>query len=185
MVLDSTDGSFEGTTTNNVNNQAANCWFNGSGEFSGSWMNMQGGAAATGTSTNPVFRDRVNLKNDIILHAAAVFGFLQVYNAHDLTGFVLKASAAVEMRASGTPGVLWGSGLVEVEQAAALINRTGGTWAANVITGQLYLTSAGATTGTSYTPGTGAWLSAIALTSANIDAHGGLQEPISGARFTQ
>jgi hypothetical protein len=41
-----------------------------------------------------------------------------------------------------------------------------------------------ATTGSSYTPGTGLWASAMSITPSNIDATSGLQDPITGARFT-
>jgi hypothetical protein len=79
--------------------------------------------------------------------------------------------------------VIWGPGAVNVEDSAILEKVVGNTWVATLLnTGGLNLRGTG--TGTAYTPGApGVWTSGITLTAANLDAHNGLQNPISGTKY--
>lgn len=78
-------------------------------------------------------------------------------------------------------GPAFGSFSVTVYPGSELWNDTGSTWATKFLTtGALRLGTA--TTGTSYDAGV--WTSGTTITAANLDTYGGLQDPTSGARFT-
>ena len=80
-------------------------------------------------------------------------------------------------------GTFWGAYSVTVEPGGIYWNNTGSTFAAKALLTSGTLALGTQNTGTSYTPGTGLWVSGISLTSANIDANSGLQDPLTGARF--
>jgi len=86
---------------------------------------------------------------------------------------------------NGTPGAcLYGGAALTVGANAAVLQRSGGTWANRLqLTGTLSLMdSAGpVTTGSSYAAG--AFTDGVAINTTNLDAHGGLQNPVTGARF--
>jgi hypothetical protein len=73
---------------------------------------------------------------------------------------------------------LWGPGYCELIDASSL-QLVGSTWVASLFLSPL--TIEGASTGTSYAAGV--WTDGIALTPANLDAHGTLQNPRTGCRF--
>jgi hypothetical protein len=81
---------------------------------------------------------------------------------------------------AGAGPLLWGQCTTLVEGSGCCILTTG-TWVAAVP--HVTLSLDGIATGSSYTPGTGAWASGIALSAANLDAYAGLQNPITGSRF--
>ena len=80
-------------------------------------------------------------------------------------------------------GTFWGAYSVTVEPGGIYWNNTGSTFEAKALLTSGTLALGTQNTGTSYTPGTGLWVSGISLTSANIDANSGLQDPLTGARF--
>jgi hypothetical protein len=173
-----------------INNQpiVANNWMSAGVDVRG-YARVYGGAAATVHSADNDFHDFVLLEDDLILHSTTIIsgGSVSAYNIHFPTSaaLIVEPNASVVMRAGVANGSIWGPITVAVYQNAALVNRTGGTWANNMLVTTLQLTSSGTTTGSAYNdPTAGLWTNGISLTSANIDTWGGLQDPISGARFT-
>jgi hypothetical protein len=140
-----------------VNSGVANCWFQDGGEFGRGYFVFYGGALGT-TAGGVAFNNQVVVKNDTIVLGpeALIFNqWMQVYNMHITGGntAVEEPSASVVLRSSGTNGVLWGNATFKAYQFSSVVNRTGGTWANNVILNALQLTSNSLTTG--YTPPVG------------------------------
>jgi hypothetical protein len=164
---------------------AAACWFSSSLEMRGNSI-LLGGAVATVHAATTVFHEYNAVKNDSILHATTgVFGVVQAFNLHAPPTLIIEPSANLVMRAGTANGVIWGAATVAVYQGGCLLNRTGGTWANNMLVTTLQLDSTAKTTGSAYNdPTAGLWTNGVSLTSANIDTWGGLQDPISGARYT-
>jgi hypothetical protein len=76
--------------------------------------------------------------------------------------------------------IVWGFGSFNIYAESAYVNLSGSSFvASHLCTGSLSL--GGALTGTAYSTGT--WTDGIAITPANLDAHGGLQNPKTGARY--
>jgi hypothetical protein len=73
---------------------------------------------------------------------------------------------------------LWGSGIVDARRGGIVANVSGNPYAATVYA-TMQLDEQ--TTGTSYNAGT--FTDGVALTAANVDANGGLQNPKTGARY--
>jgi len=82
---------------------------------------------------------------------------------------------------------LWGPAGLLVTGDSSVVNRSGGSWATRLLlTGSITMAdpSGALTTGTSYTPGApGVWTDGVSLTVTNLDTHGGLQNPRTGARI--
>lgn len=75
---------------------------------------------------------------------------------------------------------LWGTASISVGASSAYCNSSGTTFAASLLTtGALKLGTS--TTGTKYAAGV--WTDGIAISAANLDTNGGLQNPRTGARF--
>lgn len=73
----------------------------------------------------------------------------------------------------------WGAGTLNTT-GNGYVKLFGGTWATNLIVATLEIN--GATTGTAYS-GNGIFYGPIALTSANLDGYGGLQNPATGSMY--
>jgi len=123
---------------------------------------------------------------DAIIEAASGISGEFVMGAMDLLSSI-AGHGGVYMRLDplNTYGaILWGgAGSLNMQSGGTFYNTSGTTWALSVYVPTLQLN--GVATGTSYTPGTGLWTSAIALNVTNLDTYKGLQDPISGARFTK
>src|SRR5579883_1222548 len=132
------------------------------------------------------------LRGDVTLDAdAAIEGICQI-NAPAVTlgdveieGTLQAQSVGVYLAPSSQPeAVLWGAGQIDVAGGGGVRKTSAASWAASLALGAI--TIDGQTTGTSYTPsgvGPGIWTDGIALTPANLDAYGGLQNPRTGSRY--
>jgi hypothetical protein len=78
-----------------------------------------------------------------------------------------------------TDGGLYGPGSCDVSYGAVTVDVAQGTFAANVNLAALTLN--GAAAGTKYVAGV--FTDGVPVTSANVDASGGLQNPRTGARY--
>lgn len=119
------------------------------------------------------------LTNDVIVHGTVNqdAGGVSIGNVYSDGTFAIFSAATVS-------GTFWGSYACTVNPGAFFYNATGSTFVLKALLTSGALKLGTATTGTSYTPGTGLWASAINITPANLDANAGLQDPITGARFT-
>ena len=160
----------------------ASCRLIGGGRFSGNlefW-----GCAVRYPTADAVFEDRCVFQHDTILVGGMIFvGPVSAYSVHFPTGSPTIEGGNFFMRTDGTNGAIWGAATLFLYAGAHVVNRTGGTWANNFLIASK-LTSASLTTASAYVPGTGLWTGAIAISAANIDANGGLVEPVSGAGYS-
>jgi hypothetical protein len=139
---------------------------------------IYGGGYATGAQLSGAGGETIT--NNALIHGSVVVSSLA------LVGNVF-ADGTWSVFPGGTvdaTAIFFGSYNVTVDPGATYWNNTGSTFALKALltTGTLKLGTA--TTGSSYNPGTGIWTSAVSITPANIDTNSGLQDPISGARFT-
>ena len=124
----------------------------------------------------------------MIIHSFSTIygGPINIYNAHLVAPMYIEPGAAIQARA-GTRGAgfLWGSGSVQVDEGGLMLNRTGSTWAANVLLASLVLTNAAVSTGCApYDGGTGFPPFGVTLTAAHIDQYQSLADCLgSGAKF--
>ena len=155
-------------------------WLNGGGNL-GSFTNLLGGALNSAENNSSAFSGGL-ADFSAILHAPTEVGrggyFAQVH----ATGLVNVDEGSLlklePYRAGGSQ--LWGSGTLNLLGVnSAVENATGGAWATVLTMGALQIN--GSATGTRYA--VGVFTDGIAVTSANLDATGGLQNPRTGARF--
>ena len=139
------------------------------------------GGSCRGASTwvigNSVGNSASNWNNNACLHGTVtVAGNLSVGPSfHDGSIIVAEQSSVRQL------ATLFGSFALTVTSGATWLNQTGSTYALTLLTsGALKL--GGATTGTSYAGGV--WTDGVTITTAHLDANNGLQNPRSGARFT-
>ena len=107
-----------------------------------------------------------------------------------LVGFVnvavkLQANPTATMRINATlytptPPIVWGVGTIDVQPEGVLWNSTGHTWATTVFTTTLTINALNVAT--KYVAGV--FTDGVAVNVANLDAFGGLQNPIKGGRYT-
>ena len=122
----------------------------------------------------------VLLDGNLIIAGTTTASGLTEFGSVHVAGALNLLAGFVRINAGGT---VWGAGLITVETASTFSIRSGNTFAASLLTTggfNLNLNS----TGSYFTPGTGLWTSAVALTAANMDTNNGLQDPQSGARFS-
>ncbi len=75
--------------------------------------------------------------------------------------------------------ILWGLGAINVQDTSSMEKVTGATWVASMLLPSMTIDGSG--TGTSYSAGV--WTDGVAVTTANIDANAGLQNPRTGAKY--
>jgi hypothetical protein len=126
---------------------------------------------------------------DAMLHGGAVtiqgqhveFGFSSAPTqggAWTDSSVEIDVGASIHATASGAG--LWGPGTLEISPMGAYWNLSGTTFATSLqLSGGL--TFGSHNTGTKYVSGT--WTDGVSLTTANMDLFGGLQDPLTGARF--
>src|SRR5208282_9308 len=112
----------------------------------------------------------------IILTATVILGGLVIAGAVYLGAACTVGPGAILL---GNTSV-WGTGAINVNGQSAYLDGAGGFGSIQT-SGALTLDGGG--TGTSYTPGTGLWVSAIAINVGTLNANNGLQNPITGARY--
>ena len=129
--------------------QISEGWFDGGAQFVG-FVFLNACSVGTNTAFIPVFVDGVEPRVDTILHNGVVIvGVNQVVNMHVTNGTLLvEPASALQVRTPAFNGAVWGATTIRLLQGAVMDNRTGGTWANNVIVAGMQLTSAALTTGT-------------------------------------
>jgi hypothetical protein len=101
--------------------------------------------------------------------------FADIGGCSALTGATVSLGAGIGAAAFyGPPG--WP---LSVEKGSEFYNSTGGSWTLCVYQAGYAIDGSG--NGTGYAAGV--WTDGIAITGANLDAHGGLQNPRTGSRF--
>jgi len=122
--------------------------------------------------------------NDVILDSQpnVLSGSMRFYGTHLTTLLDVDGpSSSVDLMQANA---LWGAGSLNLDPATTC-RLDNGTWVNSLKLSALTMATAGGstTTGTAYSAGV--WTGGISLTSANLDSHaGGLQNPATGARFT-
>lgn len=112
-----------------------------------------------------------------------VVGGTSITGAFTIVGSVhFTASIGVQGGVLRVGTTIWGQAGITLFPGSIYENATASTFVLTLLTSGSLLLGSNAT-GSSFTPGTGLWTSAIALTPANIDANNGLQDPLTGARF--
>ena len=121
---------------------------------------------------------------DIIIHGVlSIWGALaKIVGVYCDGSIEVRPGSTMSLYLSdGAPaiGKLWGPGSLDVS-ANGVCFLTGGTWGASLLLSGA-ITLNGVATGTKYVAGV--WTDGVAITTANLDAFGGLQSPRTGARF--
>jgi hypothetical protein len=162
-------------------------FLNGAG-FTGSLSVIAGSVGALTASFN-VSSTQMQFRSDVILHGTSAGaiqnGWVQAFNLHLTGGTVaVEPGAAVVLRAGIANGSLWGGSTVRFYEGATGLNRTGGTFANNLLMNALQLGQAGSTTGcVPLDGGAGAPACGKSVTSANLDTFGGLTDQYGAARI--
>jgi hypothetical protein len=139
---------------------------------------LQGGVyrgvvSLIGGNTN-FLADPICLSNIILENASA-----QLYGLYIASSIILSYGSVFALTNNGI-SQLWGPGSMVVNTASTCWAPGGLTFAQALLnSGGLFLGAA--TTGTSYAAGV--WTDGVSLTPANLDTHGGLQNPRTGARY--
>jgi hypothetical protein len=139
---------------------------------------LQGGVyrgvvSLIGGNTN-FLADPICLTSVVLENASA-----QLYGLYIASSLILEYGSVFALTNNGI-SQLWGPGSMIVQTASTCWAPGGLTFAQALLnSGGLFLGAA--TTGTSYTAGV--WTDGITLTPANLDTHGGLQNPRTGARY--
>jgi hypothetical protein len=176
-----------------------NCYLNGSGIFQGAntetICEIIGGSINSSLSNKVFISGNVQVAGDAILHGqsgvgANVFfvGAVNFVEAH-LTANVLavtRPTSGMSILPVYGPGVghpvLWGAGGLGMEIGNGVIhNQSGDTWSNSTTLGAGLSLGLTGGTGTSYSAGV--FTGGSAVTPANIDTFGGLQDPITGNRY--
>jgi hypothetical protein len=150
--------------------------------FSGAQPFIFGGGLAGGLTLNSAI---MSVDGDTILHGAVIA------NSGTLAGDALYADGAVTIGGIGPSNfrvavavtgarVFWGPASLKIDANSAYWS-FGPTFTANLLLSGTFTLGTN-TTGTKYVAGT--YTDGVALTTANMDLFGGLQDPLSGARFT-
>lgn len=137
------------------------------------------------TKTVQVFGGEVAFENSAMIHNALTLnaGEVLVTGASGAwsDGLVTINDGLLNI-GGGAASFFWGSYGATVNAGGTYFNNGAGTFAANALLTSGAVKLGAATTGTSYSAGV--WLDGVNLTAANLDANNGLQNPRSGAKFT-
>jgi hypothetical protein len=161
--------------------------FTGAGDFgSASTLYFYGGALGSAGGITPI-TNGVQINSDTIAHAGLTMysgGFTQIFNLHLAAGTaVVEPGGSIFLRTPQTAGVIWGGGTLAVFQGAGVYNRSGGTWATEVLV-PIRLTSNLNTTGCSSNATTGLTQCSVTVAPAAIDDAGAVFDLYSRATFS-
>jgi hypothetical protein len=133
-----------------------------------------------------LFRSGVVFDGDIILH-----GSVNIKGRYSIAGHVFIPSGGFMRPTHGgilliepewfSGAILYGPGTFQLGGPNSALRNASGTWV-NVFQVASIQLDNGATTGTSYAGGV--FTDGRALTQANLDLYRGLQNPVTGSRYT-
>lgn len=162
----------------------ASPWFNGGIAAHGA--TFYGGAVQSiNAGGDKSIFERVVLQDDIIMHGTSyIASYSQVLNAHIVSGGILEslAGAYTSIKVQTAPEI-WGAGGMQADQGSAWVNITGTTWQTAVTVATMTLTTNATATGAAYQPG-GTFTTGLTITPYAIDDAGNVQDPKSGARYS-
>ena len=164
---------------------SANTWWSAGGQFQ--YTNFVGGAVS---GFGAQFEHENWIDGDFILDGGSASTGLLYTSFMCLSAagqLIMHPGSSVEIRDLGlapvSGGVMWGPGMLALQANSACVRRLPTpSWAACLNVTTLHFPSS-ATVGTSYA--SGVWTDGRALTPANLDTYHGLQDPKTGARFSE
>ena len=177
----------DGSAANNV--IFANCFlsggayiFGGEDNFS-TWIQggtVQGGSLVLGTGhildCDVIVGRTTDVAGDGLWGTVHLAGIVATWTGH-------SAGIAIQPVLAGA-GIVWGASTIDVNFGGEVINNTAGTWASSLQVSTLNLDASSTGTvynkdavGDQFTPG-------FAVTTLNLDAYNGLQNPLTGSRYS-
>jgi hypothetical protein len=174
------DCALQGATREGRNNVHAlsfqNCFVAGTISLYGANIFFFGGVSNQGLEDNG---NACAVLNNAALHGASTFAGVRTSLS---SGVFSDGTLDIYSPSVYATSFVWGSYALAVFPGAAYINSTGSTFALKAALTSGAITWSGTlATGTSYAAGV--WTDGVNLTPANLDAHGGLQNPPTGARI--